>query len=104
MTRFHQKFDLVPKLSLRVQLEGLNINKKYRVLTIASQQRELNINVFHPFCRVSNALHCRISDALTDKYFVLCFCSKLVAHHPYLHKKKLDFNTIQRRDCICITR
>jgi hypothetical protein len=35
MTRFHQKFDLVPKLSLRVELEGFSINKKYRVLTSA---------------------------------------------------------------------
>jgi hypothetical protein len=41
MTRFHQKFDFVPKLSLRMQLGGLNVNKKYRVLTSALQQREL---------------------------------------------------------------
>ena len=35
MTKFHQKFNLVTKLSLRPQLEGLSINKKYRVLTSA---------------------------------------------------------------------
>jgi hypothetical protein len=65
MTISHQKFDLVPKLSLRVQLEGLNINKKYRVLTNASQQRELYLNAFHPFCYVSDGLQCRIGDTLS---------------------------------------
>jgi hypothetical protein len=50
MIRCFQKFDLISKLSLRVQLEGLKINKKYRVLTSASQQRELYLNAFHPFC------------------------------------------------------
>ena len=64
MTRSHQKFDLIPKLSLRVQLEGLSINKKYRVLTSASQQRELYLNAFHPFCCVSDGLQYRIGDAL----------------------------------------
>jgi hypothetical protein len=49
MTRCHQKFDLVPKFSLKVQLEGLSINKKYRVLTSASHQKELYLNAFHPF-------------------------------------------------------
>jgi hypothetical protein len=48
-----------------MQLEGLNINKKYRVLTSASQQRELYLNAFHPFCYVSDGLQCRIGDALT---------------------------------------
>jgi hypothetical protein len=64
MIRCHQKFDLIPKLSLRVQLEGLNINKKYRVLTSASQQRELYLNAFHPFCCVLDGLYCCIGDAL----------------------------------------
>jgi hypothetical protein len=64
MTRSHQKFDLGPKLSLRVQLEGLSINKKYRVLTSASHQRELYLNAFHPFCCVSDGLEGRIGDAL----------------------------------------
>jgi hypothetical protein len=64
MTRSHQKFDLVPKLSLRVQLEGLRINKKYRVLTSTSQQRELYLNAFHPFCCVSDGLQYRIGNAL----------------------------------------
>jgi hypothetical protein len=64
MIRSHQKFDLGPKLSLRVKLEGLNINKKYRVLRSASQQRDLHLNGFHPFCSVSDGLHCRIGDAL----------------------------------------
>jgi hypothetical protein len=64
MTRCHQKFDLVPKLSFRVQLEGFNINKKYRVLISASQQRELYLNAFHPFFQVSDSLQCRIDDAL----------------------------------------
>jgi hypothetical protein len=66
MTRFHQKFDLVSKLSLRVQLEGLSINKKYRVLTSATQ-RELYLNAFHPLCYVSNGLQCRIGDALRKR-------------------------------------
>jgi hypothetical protein len=44
MTRSLQKFDPVPKLSLRVQLEGLSINKKYRVLISASQQKEIYLN------------------------------------------------------------
>jgi hypothetical protein len=64
MIRCFQKFDLISKLSLRVQLEGLKINKKYRVLTSASQQRELYLNAFHPFCCVSDGLQCRIGDAL----------------------------------------
>jgi hypothetical protein len=67
MTRSHQKFDLGPKLSLRVQLKGLSINKKYRVLISASQQRELYLNNFHPFCYVSDGLRCRIGDALTQE-------------------------------------
>jgi hypothetical protein len=56
MTRFYQKFDLVSKLSLRGQLEGFSINKKYRVLTSASLQKELYLNAFHPFFRVSDSL------------------------------------------------
>jgi hypothetical protein len=48
MTRFRHKFDLIPKLCLRRQLEGLNINKKYKVLTSASWQKELYyLNVFN---------------------------------------------------------
>jgi hypothetical protein len=88
MTRSHQKFDLVPKLSLRVQLEGLSINKKYRVLISASQQRELYLNAFHPFCCVLDGLHCRIGDALIHvtteesgfegcaKNFFICWCTQ----------------------------
>jgi hypothetical protein len=46
---FHHKFDLVPKLSLRGQHNGLSTNKKHKVLTSASWQRELYLNAFHPF-------------------------------------------------------
>jgi hypothetical protein len=63
LVRFYQKFDLVPKLSLRVQLEGLNINKKYRVLTSASLQRA----AFQPFFHVSDSLECTINDTLSRK-------------------------------------
>jgi hypothetical protein len=50
-----------------MQLERLNINKKYRVLTSASQQRELYLNAVHPFCCVFDGLQCRIGDALSIK-------------------------------------
>jgi hypothetical protein len=56
MTRFYQKFVLVPKLSLRRQLGELGINKKYRVWTSASLQEELYLNAFHPFFHVLNGL------------------------------------------------
>jgi hypothetical protein len=36
MARFHHQIDIVSKLSLEEWLEGLNINKKYKVLTKAS--------------------------------------------------------------------
>jgi hypothetical protein len=38
MTRFYEKFVIVPKLGLRGQLGELGINKKYRVWTSASLQ------------------------------------------------------------------
>jgi hypothetical protein len=79
MTRSHQKFDLIPKLSLRVQLKGLNINKKYRVLTSASQQRKLYLNAFHPFCCVSYGLRCRIGNTLTP---VECPSYSALDHTP----------------------
>jgi hypothetical protein len=49
MTRFHHKFDLVPKLSLRGQLDGFNIIQNYNPLTSALWQKELYLNAFHPF-------------------------------------------------------
>jgi hypothetical protein len=49
MTRFLHKFDLISKLGIRRQLEGLSINKKYKILTSASQQRNLYLNAFHLF-------------------------------------------------------
>jgi len=78
MTRFHQKFDLVPKLSLRLQLEGLSINKKYinkKYITFSSafQQRELYLNAFHPFCYVLDGLQCRIGDALSLLNYITFF-------------------------------
>jgi hypothetical protein len=56
MIRLHQKLDLIPKLSLKGQPKGLSINKKYKVLTSASQQRELYLNAFHTFFHVSYSL------------------------------------------------
>jgi hypothetical protein len=53
MTRFHQKFDLVPKKSLRGQLGRLNMIEKHNVLTIVSWKRKLYLNTFHPFFWVS---------------------------------------------------
>jgi hypothetical protein len=64
MTRFHHKFGLVPKLSLRKELEEIYINKKYKVLTSDSCQRELYLNVFYIFCCVSNSLQALIEDVL----------------------------------------
>jgi hypothetical protein len=56
MTRFHQKFDLLPKLSLRGQLGRLSIIEKYNGLAATSKKRELYLNTFHPFFRVSKNL------------------------------------------------
>jgi hypothetical protein len=53
MTRFYQKFDLIPNLRLRRQLEGLDINKKYRVLITTSLQKELYLIAFHHLFFVS---------------------------------------------------
>jgi hypothetical protein len=64
MTRFYQKFVVVPKLSLRKQLRELGINKKYRVWTSASLQGKLYLNAFHSFLRVLDSLQCTIDDAL----------------------------------------
>jgi hypothetical protein len=52
-------------LSLRGHLEGLDTNKKYKVLTSASQQRELYLYAFHPYFCVSDNLQCTIDDALS---------------------------------------
>jgi hypothetical protein len=62
--KIYQKFDLVPKLSLKGQFGELGINKKYRVWTSASLQGELYLNAFHPFFHVSDSLQCAIDDAL----------------------------------------
>ena len=56
MTRFDQKFDLLPKLSLKGQLGGLNIIEKYNGLAATSKKRELYLNTFHPFFQVSKNL------------------------------------------------
>jgi hypothetical protein len=48
--RLHQKFELQPKLSLRGQLGGLNIIKKYNGLNAAY--------VYHPFSRCQMVYRC----------------------------------------------
>ena len=62
--KIYQKFNLVPKFSLRWQFGEFGINKKYRVWTSASLQEELYLNAFHPFFHVLNSLQCAIDDAL----------------------------------------
>jgi hypothetical protein len=64
MIKFHHEFNLVPKLSLRGQLEGLNIIKKHNVLISASWQKELYLNIVYPFFQVLHKLHALIEDAL----------------------------------------
>jgi hypothetical protein len=47
MTRLHHKFQLAPKLSLRGQLERLDIIKEYNIFISASWQKKLYLNAFH---------------------------------------------------------
>jgi hypothetical protein len=67
MTRFYQKFDIVPKFSLRGQLGGLSINKKYRVWTRALMQAIFKC-FSSPFC-MSDSLQCTIDDALRECFY-----------------------------------
>jgi hypothetical protein len=47
MTRFLQKFDQLPKLSLEGELGGPSIIEKYAKLTAPTQKRDLYLITFH---------------------------------------------------------
>jgi hypothetical protein len=47
MTRFFQKFDQLPKLSLGGEPRGANINEKYAELTAPTRKRDLYLITFH---------------------------------------------------------
>jgi hypothetical protein len=53
LTRFHQKFDQLPKLSLRGQFGGVASLEKSKRLTVATRKREL---LFIHFPRVLGCL------------------------------------------------
>jgi hypothetical protein len=60
MTRFLQKFDQLPKLSLGGELGGANINGKFAKLTAPTQKRDLYLITFHPcqsVYRAASRLH-----------------------------------------------
>jgi hypothetical protein len=64
MTRFLQKFDQLPKLSLGGELGGASINEKFAELTGPTRKRDLYFITFHP-CQSVTELHPgRIGDAL----------------------------------------
>lgn len=48
MTRFLQKFDQLPKLSVGGELGGASINGKYAELTTPTRERDLYLITFHP--------------------------------------------------------
>ena len=50
MIRFHQKFDVAPKLSLSMQLGGLNIIEKYNLMSTTTWKRELYLNALYSWC------------------------------------------------------
>jgi hypothetical protein len=47
ITRFLQKFDQLPKLSLEGELGGANIIEKYAELTAPTWKRDLYLITFH---------------------------------------------------------
>jgi hypothetical protein len=73
MTRFLQKFDQLPKLSLGGEFGGASINEKFAELTAPTRKRDLYLITFHlTHCvRVFTELHPGpIGDALSlHKYF-----------------------------------
>jgi hypothetical protein len=48
MTRFLQKFDQLPKLSLGGEFGGASINEKFAELTAPTWKRDLYLITFHP--------------------------------------------------------
>jgi hypothetical protein len=48
MTRFLQKFDQLPTLSLGGELGGTSINGKYAELIAPTRKRDLYLITFHP--------------------------------------------------------
>jgi hypothetical protein len=60
MTKFLQKFDQLPKLSLGGELGGANINGKFAELTAPTRKRDLYLITFHPcqsVYRAASQLH-----------------------------------------------
>jgi hypothetical protein len=70
MTRFLQKIDQLPKLSLRGQFGGVCIIEKYNELIAATRKRELYLTTFHPFSRGVRLFAGCIEDALRSWYFI----------------------------------
>jgi hypothetical protein len=64
MTRFLQKFDQLPKLSLGGELVGTSINGKFAELTAPTRKRVLYLITFHPCQSVSECLPSCIPAAL----------------------------------------
>jgi hypothetical protein len=80
MIGFHQKFDQLPKLSLRGQLGGLSIIEKYNTLTAATQKKKPYLNTFHPFFQVPNYLPTLIEAALKASAPILAQFDTLKFH------------------------
>jgi hypothetical protein len=64
MTRFLQKCDQLPKLSLGGELGGASINGKFAELTAPTRKRDLYLITFHPCQSVSECLPSCIPAAL----------------------------------------
>jgi hypothetical protein len=64
MTRFLQKFDQLPKLSLGGELGRASINGKFADLTAPTRKRYLYLITFHPCQSVSECLPSYIPAAL----------------------------------------
>jgi hypothetical protein len=65
MTRFLQKFDQLPKLSLGGELGGASINGKFAKLTAPTWKRDLYLITFHLCQSVLECLPSCIEGALT---------------------------------------
>jgi hypothetical protein len=64
MTRFLQKFNQLPKLSLGGELGGASINGKFSELTAPTRKRDLYLITFHQCQSVSECLPSCIEGAL----------------------------------------